>query len=123
LTRAAKQLALIALVALVVGAVAVADHTRKNRQMQRADVALWYCRSDNIGCGTTHAEQEWVEHKSEHIEAGWQRRERAYTAALAVLALAGALSIIAGLRRGSMLGSGRSRQAQGGVPSGESAGG
>ena len=80
---------------LVLVGVAFADHRHKAEQMQRADVARWYCEHENQGCG---ADPEELEHRSERIEHGWQQRERGYTLLLGALA-GSAVTVALGARR------------------------
>ena len=75
-----------AIVAAVVGLVAVADHHRTRDRLDRADVFSWYCDHRKIFC---------AREKPEPIHQGWVTREYAYKAAEALLALT---FVVAGFR-------------------------
>jgi hypothetical protein len=92
--RTLRTLATISVLAILVGIVGYADHRHKSTEMQRADVAWWYCANDHVGCGD---DAEAVEHRADRIEASWQTRERAYTLLIGGLIGAAAMSLIAAL--------------------------
>lgn len=90
--RTLRTLATISVLAILVGIVGYADHRHKSTEMQRADVAWWYCANEHVGCGQ---DSEAVEHRADHIEASWQTRERAYTLLIGGLIGAAAMALIA----------------------------
>jgi hypothetical protein len=92
-SRPRKLLALAAL-ALVLTAVALADHEYKGTRMHRADVAWWYCVNRSVGCGS---DPERLEHRADGIERSWTRRERVYTVLLGMV-LGAALAVGLGER-------------------------
>jgi hypothetical protein len=75
-------------IAGLIGVAAVADHTVKQRRMNRAELAEWYCVHERTRC---------LGASSAALEARWNERETGYVLAIAVtlgIGLAGA-----GLRR------------------------
>jgi hypothetical protein len=82
------RLALVCLaVAGLIGAAAVVDHSWKQRRIDRAEVAEWYCRHQGTRCGGP---------SSKRIEAHWNTRQIGYEAA--VVALVAGAAIGAGRR-------------------------
>ena len=73
-----------------VGAAGVLDHTLKQRRMNHAEVAEWYCAHTQTHCGGP---------SSSRIENAWNQRERGYQIALGVVAAAGAVLTIVARRR------------------------
>ena len=69
---------------LAVTSLAVADHNRKNRTTENAQLDEWYCEHRSTRCGRPH---------SDVLEDAWNRRELGYKIAdaglLAVAVLAG----------------------------------
>ena len=65
-------------IAGAIGLAAIADHHRKQSEIDRLSVATWYCAYQGIFCGGP---------SSARIEAHWQRRQVAYE--VAVIALGG----------------------------------
>jgi len=75
---------LIAL-ALVIGLIAIADHTNKRARMNHAELLEWYCAHQGTRCGGP---------SSSAIERHWNERQTAYEILVSVLAAAG-LALIA----------------------------
>jgi hypothetical protein len=86
LRRHLPSLACLVLAALVGGA-AIADHSWKQRRINRAETLEWYCNNRGIHCGGP----SW-----EPMERSWNARQLAYEAA--VVALAGFAVVRFGLR-------------------------
>jgi hypothetical protein len=82
------RLALVCLAAaVVVGGAAVLDHTWKQRRIERAEVAEWYCRHVGTRCGGP---------SSKRIEARWNTRQTGYEVAVVALV---AVAAVGGARR------------------------
>ncbi len=87
------KLLLVALVLLLcaVAVAGVVDHREKQRRINRAELAEWYCTHEGTRCGGV---------SSDNIERRWNEREVAYKGTLGVLAVAvGASALGFRLRR------------------------
>jgi hypothetical protein len=94
LVRTLRTLPLaIILFAAVISFVAVADHRRKQQELNSVQVAEWMCEHHGTDCGS----EPW-----ELLEARWQRRELSYD--VAVIAMSGtAAGLLLGMwRRGKV---------------------
>ena len=82
-----KILGVLAALGIVLASVvAVVDHERKNREIERANVAKWFCLHRGMRC---------AEKKPDAIEDAWETREHAYAAGAIVLILAGGIAVVA----------------------------
>jgi hypothetical protein len=81
------------LLAVVIAAIAVADHRNKQSRADHAQLEAWYCVHEGTRCGGPSAEG---------IERHWNERQIAYEAAVAILAGCGlAYLVLPGRQRRS----------------------
>jgi hypothetical protein len=66
--RATLSLVCLAVAGLI-GVAAIADHRSKRQQINRAELAEWYCAHEHTRCGGP---------SSERIEASWNDRQDVY---------------------------------------------
>src|SRR5262249_3528999 len=77
-------------VMVVVTALAIGDHNRKNRTTAKAEIAEWYCEHHSTQCGGP---------KSDALEDAWNRRELGYKVADVTLLAVGAVAVSSIWRR------------------------
>jgi hypothetical protein len=76
--------------AVVLAITAVVDHSWKQRRINHAEVAEWYCAHEGTRCGGP---------SSERIEAAWNRRQLGYEIGASSFGALGVAVAVARLRR------------------------
>ncbi len=82
---ARRVLPFICVCICAVAIIAVIDHEEKQRRIDRAEVAEWYCLHGGTRCGGV---------RSANIERRWNEREAVYAGAICALTVAGAASAL-----------------------------